>query len=228
MPTTKDYILNQARLNKARNFAYFDFDGTITKGDTFLPYIIYTCGIRSTLFKVVSLIYIMLLKFFKITPSKEAKQKVLTLMLKGREYNWMQAKAKEFAEKKLIRYIQPNIYKILLQHIKQGDGVILVSANLDIFLLEWAKLHNITALVSTNLEFIDGVFTGNISSNNCFGPEKVARVKAFLATNQIEVNYSYAYGNSEGDYELLTHANEGFFIHGHKITSWTQHPHAKL
>lgn len=224
----KVYILDNIKLHQASNFAYFDFDGTLTKYDTFFIFILYTCGISKVLWHSIHLIYILLLKCFKLISNQQAKQRVLTLMLKGKPKKWLESKSKRFVQTKLTKHIQPNIYNLLLKHIKQDDAVFIISANLDIFLIEWAKLHNVTALIATNLEFKDGVFTGNLASNNCFGIEKLNRLQIFIQANNINVQYSYAYGNSKGDYELLNHAHEGFFIKNSAITMWANHPNARL
>jgi phosphatidylglycerophosphatase C len=54
-----------------------------------------------------------------------------------------------------------------------------------------------------------GRITGRMLGGNCRGPEKVARLEAWLAGQQPPI---YAYGNSSGDRELLARAHVGVMV----------------
>ena len=68
---------------------------------------------------------------------------------------------------------------------------------------------NDIALIATELEVINNKITGNLVSNNCYGPEKVKRI--LESYNLSNYTCIYAYGNSRGDYEMLEIATEKFY-----------------
>jgi phosphoserine phosphatase len=77
-------------------------------------------------------------------------------------------------------------------------------------------------VIATELDFKDSIFTGKLLSRNCYGIEKVKRIQNYLAT-QAGFIYSYGYGNSVGDYELLDFVDEGYFISGTTMKPWNRH-----
>jgi phosphatidylglycerophosphatase C len=93
---------------------------------------------------------------------------------------------------------------------------------LAIYLKYWAIRHKINAIIATELEFENNKFTGRLATPNCYGIEKTNRVNKYLADNNIIFDYSYGYGNSRGDYELLDFVNEGFFITNMAIEPWVK------
>lgn len=58
----------------------------------------------------------------------------------------------------------------------------------------------------------EGKLTGRFSSPNCYGAQKVDRLLEVYP--QGNISYLYAYGDSQGDKELLEFADEGFYL-GH-------------
>jgi phosphatidylglycerophosphatase C len=97
-------------------------------------------------------------------------------------------------------------------HKTQGHKVAVVSASIDYWLNDWCKLNGLD-LISTTLELKNGKLTGRLSGKNCYGIEKVNRIKNRY--NLAEFDQIYAYGNSAGDREMLllasapTRAKEG-------------------
>ena len=59
------------------------------------------------------------------------------------------------------------------------------------------------------LEIDDKIITGKTFQRNCYGPEKVKRIREKY--NLSNYKYIYAYGNSRGDYEMLSIANESHY-----------------
>ena len=62
----------------------------------------------------------------------------------------------------------------------------------------------------TQVETRDGLLTGRFLTANCYGPEKVNRLRAILSAPR-ERYFIIAYGDSRGDRELLSYADEGHY-----------------
>ena len=75
---------------------------------------------------------------------------------------------------------------------------------------KWCAKYNLD-LIATRLEIQDGKLTGKFATKNCYGMEKVKRIKDAYDLGQYD--FVYAYGDSRGDKEMLSIANESYFKH---------------
>lgn len=203
--------------------AYFDFDGTITRRDTFLPFLIFVVGWFGFLRKSPQALIIAILYGLRVIKNNEAKQRTLTLYVKGYSFDQLDSKARDFAITKLNSYIKPEIFSKLEYHKEHKHSIIIISANLELYLKYWVKLHNLDGLIATEIEFINNICTGKLKTKNCYGQEKVIRLLDYLQHNNQKYIYSYAYGNSRGDYELLTYVNEAYWVDGTSMISWQEY-----
>ena len=58
-------------------------------------------------------------------------------------------------------------------------------------------------------QIVDGRLTGRFLTPNCYGAEKVNRIRQLLPDRQHY--YLVAYGDSRGDRELLAEADEAYY-----------------
>ncbi len=215
---------------KNRNIAFFDFDGTISTQDTFFPFIMFVADQTRTFVKlwIFSPYFLCLLFLYmiKVMSNHTIKQKIMMVMLNGISEEDIERISEEFVAMKLEKYVKPEIFSLVQKHLDLNHIVIIVSANLDVFLTPWARKYGITAVISTQLELIDnGIspsLTGKILGRNCYGKEKVRRIVEYLDAKHILLHsiYSYGYGDSKGDYELLDFVHEGFWVDGIVVTKW--------
>lgn len=212
----------KANVLQKKVVAYFDFDGTLTTKDTLLPFLIHTVGYLRFILKLPIILPIVFLYLLKVIDNESAKEKVLYVLLKGKKESFIEKKAKSFAHKKIDRFIKPEIFVKFEYHQEHNHTLIIVSANLAIYLRYWAIRHRIDTVIATELEFSNDLFTGKLASHNCYGIEKVKRIEQYLK-NKEQFAYSYGYGNSRGDYELLDFVDEGYFISNTTIAPWNAH-----
>lgn len=212
-----------SKINPKQIVAYFDFDGTITSCDTLLPFLIYTVGYIKFLLKIPTLIPILIMYWTNVITNETAKERTLTALLKDKSFEYLDAKAESFARRKLSCFIKPEIYTKLEYHMEHGHTVILVSANLALYLNHWAKIHKLDGVIGTELEFVNGKFIGRLKTRNCYGRQKIMRIAAYLDGLDKPYEYSYGYGNSRGDYELLIYVNEGYWVKKADIMSWADY-----
>jgi phosphatidylglycerophosphatase C len=219
-----------ATTEQTKHIAFFDFDGTISAQDTFFPFIMFVADQTRTFLRLwifsPYFLFLLFLYMIKVMSNHTIKQKIMMVMLQGISEEDIERIAEEFIAMKLDKYVKPEIFSLLQKHLDLNHKVIIVSANLDVFLTPWARKYGVTAVISTQLEIADtGIspyLTGRILGKNCYGPEKVRRVKEYLEAKHIGLNqlYSYGYGDSKGDYELLNFVNEGFWVDGIVVTKW--------
>lgn len=187
--------------------ALFDFDGTITKKDSFQDYLIYTIGIRRLFTGLYILVPILIAYFLKLMSNEKAKQKVLSFFFKGMSEKDFYATGNLYCLKKIESIIRQDAVQRIKWHKKQGHEVVIVTASLFCWLAGWCSTQGVE-LISTQMEVIDGYLSGRFSGKNCYGPEKVVRLKK---SYDLESYYIYAYGDSRGDREMLELADEKYY-----------------
>lgn len=194
-------------MNK-RSIAFFDFDGTITTDDSLLRFIRFVVGDAKFLFGLVVLSPILVSYKLKLIPNYKAKQIMLSWFFKGSSESAFKQVANEYSLKHIDTIVRQKALKKILWHKEQGHKVVLVSASIECWLRPWCDKNGFE-LIATQLEILDGVVTGNLLSKNCYGQEKVNRIKN--AYDLRAYDYIYAYGDSAGDKQMLELAHEKFY-----------------
>ena len=188
--------------------AFFDFDGTITKADSTARFIRYLVGDSKFFIGIFFLSPFMFLYILNLISNNSIKQILITYFFKGKNINEFKKNAEYFSLNMLEPLIRKKALKEIEWHKENGHDVVIVSASIDLWLRPWC-IKNDIALISSMLEVNDNVITGKTRKKNCYGLEKVIRIKELY--NLSEYSYIYSYGNSRGDYEMLRIANESHY-----------------
>lgn len=178
--------------------AAFDFDGTLAREDTFVPFLRHACGNRRTALAAAGAA--------RTTRDRDAlKLAVLRSLFRG----WSQARFDELGAsyaRHLPALLRPAMLDRLRWHQAEGHAVVIVSASLGTYLRPLAATLDIDEALAVELVASGGVLTGEVTGGtNCRGPGKVARLRAWVDTAYgpgaaVEL---WAYGDSAGDEELL-------------------------
>jgi len=190
------------------NIALFDFDGTITTDDSLIKFIRFAVGDTKTLFGMILLSPMLILYKLKLITNYKAKEIMLSYFFKGINEKEFKKVAKEYSLNHIDKIVRPKAMKKIKWHKSQGHKVVIVSASIECWLKPWCDKNSLE-LIATQLEIKDNLMTGKLLTKNCYGIEKVNRVKKIY--NLDDYDYIYAYGDSRGDRELLALANEGFY-----------------
>ena len=189
--------------------AAFDFDGTLTRGDTLLPFL--ACGLGWPRF-----IWLLLrcspwlLGFgFGLLTNHVAKQKLLCLAFKGKTIAEMDKWTERWFTHHFPSQLRDWTVMRLKAHQASGHCCVLVSASPDVYLKRAAKALGFDALLCTEMRVVDGMLTGQMQTLNCHGSEKATRLQQWCyARYQIDIknNLSFAYGNCRSDDDMLNMA----------------------
>jgi phosphatidylglycerophosphatase C len=192
----------------SQNLALFDFDGTLTTKDTLFNFIHYAVGSLKFYSGLIYLTPTLIAFKLKLIPNYKAKEIMLSHYFKGWEQERFEKIAQTYATMHINKLIRPKALQKLHWHKTQGDQVVIVSASIGCWLKPWCDLHHIP-LLSTQLSFKGGVFSGKLLTPNCHGKEKVNRIQATYPLD----NYKtiYAYGDSSGDKEMLALAHKAYY-----------------
>lgn len=192
----------------SKTLALFDFDGTISTRDSFLHFLMHAKGPFRLLIGLPAVLPTLTLFALKVIPNWQAKERVLRHFFKGITKETLESLGTIYAQQAIGTIIKNSALETLNWHKSQGHRVILVSASVDIWLKQWASDMGIELICST-LEYKNNRATGKLSGVNCWGPEKVRRIKNHLNLDDYEL--IYAYGDTRGDREMLQIASKPFY-----------------
>lgn len=184
--------------------ALFDFDGTITTNDSLIKFIQYAVGNFKTAWGMFILSPMLIKYKLKLIPNDKAKQLMLSYFFKGMDEQKFTNLAENFSLKHIDTMLRPKAMEKIAWHKNQGHKIVIVSASIECWLKPWCDKNNLD-LIATKLERKNGIVTGKFQTKNCYGSEKVIRVKEVY--NLSNYDHIYAYGDSQGDWELLNLAD---------------------
>jgi len=187
-----------------RYLALFDFDGTISKRDSMLAFILFTHSTPKIIFNSILFLPVFIVYGLKIIDNEKAKILLLKLFFKSWRKEEFEKYATQFSVNVLDKLVRCSARDRLSEHLKAGHEVVVVSASLSDWLAPWCEKNSL-ALLATHANFSESDEFKGIQGNNCHGKEKVRRIveKYKLETYALV----YAYGDSRGDNEMLKLAN---------------------
>lgn len=219
-----DQMVNDV-VNNSNSLSVFDFDGTLTKRDSFVPFLRFAFGKLVFAQRIARLVIPTLKCIGRRVTRDELKEVLIRTFLTGIEARWVEQKSVEFCEKYWTRLMRPSGLIAVASQVNSGAIVTICSASPAIVLKPFTDKLGIR-LIGTNLEVKDGVLTGRISGHNCRCAQKVARLEAEYGP--LTSYHLRAWGDTRGDYEMLAAAQEPYWRHFHR--TWGKHnpPIAKI
>jgi len=188
--------------------ALFDFDGTITTKDSLIQFIKYAVGPRKFYFGMAKLLWTLIQYKLGFLPNYLAKERLISLFFAGWEYKDFQKIGDKYSTHQIDKITKVEAMERIAWHKSEGHKVVVVSASMENWLKAWCDRNGLD-LIGTKLEIVSDKLTGKFSTKNCYGIEKVNRLKETFELDQFD--YIYAYGDSTGDKELLEVADQKFF-----------------
>ncbi|WP_299441835.1 HAD-IB family hydrolase [uncultured Aquimarina sp.] len=188
--------------------AFFDFDGTITRKDSFLDFISFTHGKLQLWVGLFMYSYYILGYKLKWVSDQKLKELFISHYYKGTTAQEFKKLGIEYCEHKLSDIIFSKALKRIQWHKNQSHRVVVVTASISQWIKPWCDELGIE-IIASELEIQQDKITGKLAGKNCNGPEKVSRIKERYDLDA--VTYCYAYGNSNGDKELLAIADEQYY-----------------
>lgn len=189
--------------------AAFDFDGTITKKDTFFDFVFKTGNFMQVFLGLAKSIPVLFLFLIKIIPNNAAKEKIFSCFFQGFEADFFKEKCTRYSLERLPSIIKKEAIGKIRWHLNQGHELVIVSASIENWIKPWAEANGFKKIIATIPEIENNILTGKFKTKNCNGEEKVRR---FLAEYPDRQNYYlYVYGDSPEDGHFLDIADKKFY-----------------
>lgn len=188
--------------------AFFDFDGTITRQDSLLGFLIYSTPIFKLLLGFIFFLPSFFFMKIGLKEKSRVKEELFCFFFKGIPEDIFLSLSNSFADKHLFKTIRPDAKDRIEWHKFHGHEVVVVSASPEAWVGPICEELGIS-FITTRLEVVNGKITGSFIGKNCNGEEKVRRIKERYDV----ANYKtiYAYGDTQGDVPMLDIAdNKGY------------------
>ncbi|MBQ2953332.1 MAG: HAD-IB family hydrolase [Clostridia bacterium] len=185
-------------------FVFTDFDDTLARGDSILPYLLY-CVRRGLAPRVQLLKAAFAFLRWKLQPAtgRAAKETSLSFIA-GHTVDEMDAIARDFfRDVQSSRFFREGVAE--MQRMRdEGCRIVVVSASSDVYMRVLPEFMPVDDVICTRCEVADGKYTGKVGKN-CKGEEKVARISAWLQQQNLSIdkNASAGYGDSPSDAPML-------------------------
>lgn len=200
------------------NLALFDFDGTITTGDTFTSFLRFAVRPSRAAVGGVLLSPLILGYRLKKIAASRARPVVARVSFWGKRADSVRELGRRYANEVLPGVLRRRALDRIEWHQRQGDLVIVVSASLDVYLDPWCQSFGVER-ICTELEERNGRLTGRYCQGDCSGSAKVQRILERYDLSRYPV--IYAYGDTLEDREMLELAHRKYY-RWQEIRHWNE------
>lgn len=198
-----------------RVVAAFDFDGTLTRRDTLLPFLARGLGWPQFVGAIMACLPWLAGHALRLVPNHVAKQKLMRVALKGRSTQEMDDWTTRWLANDLPGQLREWTLARLAWHQQAGHCCVMVSASPDIYLERVARQLGFDDLICTEMEVKNGHMTGWMYTPNCYGEQKVVRLTAWIEARfglgSASAVTLYAYGDTAGDKPMLRMAGRAWY-----------------
>lgn len=188
--------------------ALFDFDGTLTRHDSFKAFMTGSLSPLSLNLYKLSTIFSLLRELAKYEKPGFWRDALFKRAFKGYTADEFRTVVLAFVNTSKENIFFRDAMAKLNEHKSLNHQVIIVSANIDLIIEPFAEALG-CQYIATKSEVKDNLLTGRMTTPSCHGKQKVTRIKDMIDVKDFD--YIYAYGDSSGDLEMLKMATESHF-----------------
>jgi phosphatidylglycerophosphatase C len=203
-----------------RPLAVFDLDGTLVRGDTFLPFLVGYAIRRRRLRALLALPFHLACYLGRLRSDHATKERLMVAFFEGEPREEISRHAAWFCERWIPRRLRPELVRALREHQAVGHRVILLSASPDLYVEAIGRLLAVEHVICTQIASREDCCDGRIVGHNCKGDHKVSMLCEMLGIDRPPAG-SFAYGDSPSDSPILRWVDHGFLVAKGKLQKCT-------
>ena len=188
--------------------AFFDFDGTIIYGFSAKTYLREQVKRGDITPRQLIDVTKTMIEFGLGNMGFSAMMMAVSQFLEGIDEADYQKFALDLYKKHIAKLIYPESRALIEAHLKKGHTVAIISAATPYQVLPAAKELGIDHVRCSNLEIVDGKFTGAVEKPTCYGMGKVDAAEGLAEQFGIDMQQSYFYSDSDEDIQLLEYVGK--------------------
>lgn len=207
-----------ARAGARPEVAAFDVDGTLTVRDCVRPFLVRVGG-WSGLTVALARKPAASLGAAVRRDRDRVKELVVGGVLRGRKVAQVEALGEQFAEQVAADWLRADTVARLRWHQRMGHRIVLVSASLSPYLRPLGRTLGVDDVLCAEPLREGDHFADGLQGANCRAAEKVRRLDDWLDRSGLRDATVWAYGDSEGDRELLARADHPLLVKGTTVSA---------
>jgi phosphatidylglycerophosphatase C len=193
------------------SLAVFDLDGTITRRDTFGPFLWGFLWRRPWRLARVLLVLPAAVGFVFNRDRGAFKGAVIHALLGGARRASLSRWAERFVAELLSDGLYAEALAAIAMHRARGDRLLLMSASTDLYVPHIGRALGFDEIICTEVRWrADGRLDGRLASANCRGEEKRRCLAALIARDA--PGRVYAYGDSRADLAHMQLVQEAYLV----------------
>jgi phosphatidylglycerophosphatase C len=183
----------------------FDFDGTLTWKDSFRDFLAWRTGSRDYALGLARMGG-PALAYLRNRDRGAFKAAMVMHFLGGAPKSDLEAQAQAYAAERAPLLLRPDAVRAWRRWQGEGARLVIVTATPGLIVAPFGRGLGAELVLGTRLALdADSRLTGALDGANCRGAEKVRRLRETFGQ---DVRLEAAYGDSDGDAEMLTLADE--------------------
>lgn len=205
-------------MDKGKNkLALIDFDGTITSKDTLISFVAYITPWYRWPSAFLRLLPHYIGYLTRILNAEQFKVHFLNQFIRHKSKVELENEIAEFHKKKLGGLLYLQALESIQVLRTRGYHIVLVSANIAPLVKPFCDKYQLEC-IATELEWVNGLYSGKLATQNCKGEEKARRICESLDLSGYE--FIAAWGDHPSDLPMLHLAHfQGYRIfHKQPIT----------
>jgi putative phosphoserine phosphatase/1-acylglycerol-3-phosphate O-acyltransferase len=184
--------------------AFFDLDHTLISSNSGKLLILYAYkqGLM-TRTDILKGFYLSLLYRLDLKDTTKIINRMVS-WVKGVSESTMNELSAEIFENQILKTIRREVQDEIKFHKTNGARVVILSSSLFPVCQKVADHLGMDDVICSNLEVLDGIYTGRSVGPLCFGEEKVTRLIEYCKIHSINTDNSWYYGDSIADFPALS------------------------
>lgn len=190
-----------------KNVTVFDFDGTLTRDDTFISFSRHALGDKRFVLGLIKSFAWLVIWKLGIIKGDKAKEKLYSALFKGFSKREIMKKCESFSPQ-----YRDELVEEINKRKKSGDKVYIVTASLDLWMEKISRDFDVDLICTKTEVNSEDRLTGKFSTSNCYDVEKFKRlVEREGAKNRFYLTV-YVDDPEGGDHALYNHADDAIIV----------------